>query len=81
MSDLMLHDIPEDELELIKAEADAQQKTVQDYLLERVHELAIGAKRRRKLDEITAQLKTMPPSTYTVEDVLDAKDAPRRGLA
>lgn len=81
MSGLQLPAVPEDDLKQLRADAEAHRQPFEDYMLDRIHELAAGARKRRKLAEIAAKLKTMPPSNFTVEDVLAAKDAPRRGLA
>ncbi|WP_026929068.1 hypothetical protein [Glycomyces tenuis] len=79
MSDLLIHSVPDKDLEQIQAEAEARQQSLQDYMLEIIHERATGSRNRRKLAEIEERLKREGGRPISMEDIIAAKDAPRHG--
>ena len=54
--------------------------SLQAFMADMVRATLAADRNRTKLKEIEAHLKTLPPTTYTNQDLLDALDAPRRSV-
>ncbi|WP_335985966.1 hypothetical protein [Glycomyces sp. MUSA5-2] len=72
MSDLMIRDIPEGDLEIIRALAEERQESLQDFLLEVIREQARSASNRTKLAVIEARLKRERPEPIPMDVILAA---------
>ncbi|PRY61876.1 hypothetical protein [Glycomyces artemisiae] len=79
MTNVLIRSLTEAEVAELRAMAEAQHMSLQAFMADLVRKTIAGNRNRLKLAEIEARLKTMPSATFTVEDVLAAKDAPRRG--
>lgn len=74
MSDLVIRNVPDHDLELIEAEAEAQGQSVQEYLLKLLHREAAGANNRRVLAEVAARLERERPEPIPMEVIIAAKN-------
>ncbi|MQM27707.1 hypothetical protein [Glycomyces albidus] len=74
MSDLMLHDIPEGDLEILRALAEERHQSLQDLMLEVIREQAMSASNRVKLSVIEARLKRERPEPIPMEVIIAAKN-------
>ena len=81
MSDLMIHSVPDKDLEQIKAEAEARNQSLQDYMLEIIHEKATAVIRRKTLSEVAERLREEGAEPISMEDILAAKNTLDREAA
>ena len=81
MTNVLIRSLSEEEVAELRLMAEAQHMSLQAFMADLVRKTISGNHKRLKLAEIETRLKNMPPATFTIEDVLDAKDAPRRGNA
>jgi hypothetical protein len=74
MSDLMIHDVPDGDLEVIQALADKRQLSLQDFVLELLREKAKSADNQVKLEAIAARLERERPEPIPMEVIIAAKN-------
>ncbi|WP_169731945.1 hypothetical protein [Glycomyces arizonensis] len=81
MPNVLIRSISEEELSQLRAMAEARSQSLQAFMTDMVRKTLSADHNRKKLAEIEARLKSMPSATYTTEDLMAAKDAPRHGVA
>lgn len=81
MTNVLIRSLTEEEVAGLRAIAESRHQSLQAFMADLARKTLRAERNRQKLAEIEARLKTMPPATYTTQDLLDAKDAPRRGVA
>lgn len=81
MPNVLIRSVSEEELAQLRAMAEERQISLQAFMHDLVRQTLSADRNRKKLDQIAERLKRLPSATYTVEDVLAAKDAPRHGGA
>ncbi|WP_199039060.1 hypothetical protein [Glycomyces salinus] len=79
MPNVLIRSLSEEELDQLRAMADSRHMSLQSFMADMVRKTLSADHNRNKLAEIEAHLKSMPPATFTTEDLLAAKDAPRHG--
>ncbi|HEX2144439.1 MAG TPA: hypothetical protein VHG10_08025 [Glycomyces sp.] len=81
MPNVLIRSVSEEELAQLRAMAEARQMSLQAFMHDLVRQTLSADHNRKKLDQIADRLKHLPSATYTTEDMLAAKDAPRHGAA
>jgi hypothetical protein len=73
---LLVRDVPEGDLEVLRAAAAANGRSLQAYMLDAVHAQAVHARRQDALKRASARLEGEPPvSDAARQAVLDAIEA------
>ena len=73
MTSVLIRDVPDDELEVLRAAAAASGKSLQAYLLETLHARTLHARREVVLRDISERLQCQPPVPESSRQaVLDA---------
>ncbi|WP_460545563.1 hypothetical protein [Glycomyces halotolerans] len=81
MPNVLIRSISEEELAQLRAMAEARNQSLQAFMADLVRSTLSADHNRKKLAEVEARLKSMSSATYTTEDLMAAKDAPRHGAA
>ncbi|WP_100448350.1 hypothetical protein [Glycomyces xiaoerkulensis] len=81
MSDLVIHSVPEGDLEQIESEAEARGLSVEAYMLRLIREKAGAARRRQTLSELPERLREEGAEPISMDDILAAKDSRDLGAA
>lgn len=79
MTNVLIRSLSEEEVGQLRALAAARHMSLQAFMADMVRSALAADRNRSKLKEIEAHLKTLPPATYTNEDLLAAKDESRHG--
>lgn len=79
MTDILIRSVPTEDLDVLRAEAEARHESFQSYMLGILHERAVANRNRAVLSRVVNELKSARPAPVSVEDLLGAKDAPRHG--
>lgn len=79
MTNVLIRSLSEDEVAQLRALAKSRHMSLQAFMADMVRATLAADRNRTKLKEIEAHLKTLPPATYTNDELLAAKDEPRSG--
>jgi hypothetical protein len=79
MTNVLIRSLSEEEVAQLRALAESRHMSLQAFMADMVRATLAADRNRAKLKDIEAHLKTLPPATYTNEDLLAAKEEPRHG--
>jgi hypothetical protein len=76
VTNVLIRDVPEDDIAQLRADARAQGKSLQAYMLDLVHERAAAARNRRVVGQVAERLAATGPQvddTTAVDVIAEAR--------